>query len=233
MVAPTPDRAEIGGLPHGAEHDLVVGVRAVQERVVVELHDEGDAVHVPARGQAERAERRGDGIAFAGERQLKEVQRIEVGGVLGEARRRRVLDALVDREDGDVPGAAEASVVEHASEVAQHRRRAVAVGEHLARGSSGPGRVRCSAGNALARVAQEVVRFVAEKRLEVGAHVLVLMRVMLPEGQVRSPGRAASAASHVSRRRRLKFTSNSATPDASRPGPAHTLHGASCESVDV
>ena len=80
----------------------------------------------------ERAQRGRDGAAVAGERELQQVQRVEVGRVLREARRGGVLDALVDREDGEVSGAAEAAVVEQRAEIAQHGRGAVAVGEDAA-----------------------------------------------------------------------------------------------------
>ena len=169
MVAPTPTAPEVEGLAHGAEHDLVVGVGYVQERVVVQLADEGDAVHVLARGQPERAQRGGDGVALAGEGQLDDVQRIEVGRVLREARRGGVLDALVDREDGDVARAAQAPVVEHGAEVAQHGGAAVRVGEHPIE-VVGTGEGQVLGGERLGRVAQEGVGVVAQERMEVGAH---------------------------------------------------------------
>ena len=51
--------------------------------------------------------------------------RVEVLGIGRERRRGRVLDALVDREDREVPGPAQASVIVQRAEVAQHRRRTV------------------------------------------------------------------------------------------------------------
>ena len=104
MVAPDADRAEVGGLADRAEHDLVVGVRVVQEVVVVELHDERDAVGVAPGHEPEAAQGGGDGRAPARQGQLDQVGGVEVGRVLGEAGRGRVLDALVHGEDGQVAG---------------------------------------------------------------------------------------------------------------------------------
>jgi len=92
----------------------------VQQVVVVQLADEGDPMHVAARHDAEDAEGRGHGAALPFERELQNVRRVEVEGVLGKARTGRVLDALVDREDREVPGAAEAAVAVEGAEVAQH-----------------------------------------------------------------------------------------------------------------
>ena len=55
------DGTEFGGLGHGGEHDLVVGVGVVEELVVVELHDEGDLVGVATGHDAEDAQGGGDG----------------------------------------------------------------------------------------------------------------------------------------------------------------------------
>jgi hypothetical protein len=79
---------------------------------VVHLHDEGDLVDVGAGDGAEHPERGGDGVAAALERQLDDVARVEVLRVGGEAGGRGVLDPLVDGEDGHVPGAGQAAVIE-------------------------------------------------------------------------------------------------------------------------
>ena len=93
----------------------------------------------------EHAERGGDGVAAALDGQLDEVLRVEVGRVLGEGGRRRVLDALVDRQDRQVAGAAEAAVVEQRAQVAQHRDRSVRPAQTRSM-KSGPGRIRSSRG---------------------------------------------------------------------------------------
>ena len=93
--------------------------------------------------RAEHAERRGDGVAAALDRELDDVLGIEVVGVLGERRARGVLDALVDGQDRDIARAAEPAVGEDALERAQH-----GAGRLLSRTTrstkSGPGRWRRS-----------------------------------------------------------------------------------------
>ena len=99
-------RAHVGRLLDGAEHDLVELVRVGEELVVVHLHDERDLVGVLARHRAQHAEGGGDGVAAALDGQLDDVLRIEVVGVGRERGAGRVLDALVDRQDRQVAGAA-------------------------------------------------------------------------------------------------------------------------------
>ena len=74
---------------------------------------------------AEHAERRGDGVAAAFDRQLHDVLRIEVHRVRRERRARRMLDALIDRQDRHVAGAAEPAVIEQRLQAAQHARRPI------------------------------------------------------------------------------------------------------------
>ena len=75
--------------------------------------------------EPEHAERRGHGVAAALDRELHDVLGVEVGRVRRERRARRVLDALVDRQDRHVAGAAQAAGVEERLQAAQHARRAV------------------------------------------------------------------------------------------------------------
>jgi hypothetical protein len=103
--------AEVEGLLDRGEHLLVVGVGVAQEVVVVELHDEGDSVDIAPRDDAEAPDRRRHRVAVARQRQLDNIGRVEVLGVRSEARRRRVLDALVDRQDRDVARSAETAMV--------------------------------------------------------------------------------------------------------------------------
>ena len=70
----------------------------------------------------EHAERRGDGVAAALDRELDDVLGVEVLRVGREARPGGVLDALVDWQDRHVPRAAEPAVVDHELEVPQHAR---------------------------------------------------------------------------------------------------------------
>ena len=96
---------------------------------MVELDDERDPVDVAAGHRTQAAERGGDGAALPGHRQLAQVGRVEVEGVLGEAGRRRVLDALVDGQDRQVAGPTEPAVPIEGPEAAEHRRGTVGVPE--------------------------------------------------------------------------------------------------------
>ena len=122
---------EVGGLTDRREENLVVGRRVVQEVIVIDLHNEGNLVNVLARHGAEDAEGRRNGAAVTGNCEIAELGRVKVGRVLRETGRARVLDTLVDREDGEVSGAPEAAVVVQRAETAQHRWAAVGVGKHV------------------------------------------------------------------------------------------------------
>ena len=84
-----------------------------------------------------------NGVAAALDGEAHEVLGVEVGGVRREARARRVLDALVDREDRHVARAGEAPRVHEPLEVAQHVAVAVAVDEDAV-DEVGPGQVEQS-----------------------------------------------------------------------------------------
>ena len=133
---------------------------------MVELDDERDPVRVLARHRAQHAERRGDGVAAALDRELDDVLGVEVDRVLGERRARRVLDALVDGQDRDVAGAAEAAVGEDALERAQHGHGPVAVAVTTRSTKSGPGQVQALLRDRGALVAEEVFRLLAEDRFD-------------------------------------------------------------------
>ena len=79
---------------------------------MIELDDERDPVRPVARHGAEHAERRGDRVAPALDGELDELAGVEVLGIGSERRAGRVLDALVDREDRHVAGAAEPAVLD-------------------------------------------------------------------------------------------------------------------------
>ncbi len=86
-------------------------------------------MRVLARDRAEPAVRARDRVAAALDGEAHDVLGVEVDRVLGEARPARMLDALVDGEDGQVAGAAEAPGVEHLLDRAQHLRLPVGGGE--------------------------------------------------------------------------------------------------------
>ena len=76
-----------------------------------------------------------------------------------------MLNTLVHRQNGDVPGAAEAPVVEQGPEIAQHRGAAVAVAEDPVE-IVGSGEREVLGRERLGRVPQESVRILAEELLE-------------------------------------------------------------------
>ena len=97
---------------------------------MIELHDERNLVGVLAATRAKDAERGGDGVAAALDRELDDVLRIEVDRHLGEAGAGGMLDALIDRQDRDIPGAAQAAGVDNLLEIPKHGRLAVRHRQH-------------------------------------------------------------------------------------------------------
>ena len=96
--------------------------------------------------EPEHAERRGDGVAAAFDRQLHDVLGVEVGRVRRERRAGRVLDALIDRQDRDVAGAAEPAGVEQRLQAAAARAATGRTARRCDRRSRDPGRCRLSFG---------------------------------------------------------------------------------------
>ena len=119
-------RTHVVGLLDRSEHDLPGDVRVGEEFVVVHLHEEGDRVCVLASHRTKDAEGRGHRIAAAFDGQLHYVLGVEVDRVLGKARTGRVLDALIDRENGKVAGVGKTAGAVHALEVGQDAGIAVA-----------------------------------------------------------------------------------------------------------
>ena len=113
-------RPQFPRLLHTREHDLVVAVGIGQEFVVVQLDEEGDPVRVPARHGAQHAQRGRDRVAPALHGQLADVPRIEVHRIRRERRPRRVLNALVDRQNRQVAGPGQPSVAQNPLKAAQH-----------------------------------------------------------------------------------------------------------------
>jgi hypothetical protein len=129
---------------------------------VVELDDEGNLVRVLARDRAEHAERRGDGVAAALDRQLDDVFRVEVDRVRREARARRVLDALVNGQDRNEARPGEPAVVEERLQVPEHIHRAVGRDPHAVN-EVRAGQVQHVFGNGLAFVAEQLPGLFSEQ----------------------------------------------------------------------
>ena len=189
MVAPTPTAPMSKACFDAGEQDLVVRVRIGQELVVVELQDEGNLVGVLARHDAQHAERRGDGVAAALDRQLHDVLGIEVHRVGRERRAGRVLDALVDGQDRDVAGAAQAAVIEQ-----RLQARSTRVGRSDDRWSAvdevGPRQVEALFGNGLAAVLEQGDRVCSQDLFD-GSHAPILLlsrRAPVVDGAPRSAG---------------------------------------------
>ncbi|MBS1265067.1 MAG: hypothetical protein MAG471_00895 [Acidimicrobiaceae bacterium] len=98
---------------------------------MVELHDEGDPVGEPSGNRSQHTEGGGDRVAAALDCQFNNVGRVEVGGIGCKRCRRRVFDALVDREYRHVAGSAQATVVKERLDAAQHLWRPVGLGQHV------------------------------------------------------------------------------------------------------
>ena len=92
----------------------------VQHVVIVQLEDERNRARKLSRGCLEESQRRRVGVASRVERELE-----VIGGVIrrridGEAARRAVLEALVNRQDDELAGAGEAPRHHHPREVGKH-----------------------------------------------------------------------------------------------------------------
>jgi hypothetical protein len=103
---------------HSAEGILLI----LEHIVVVELENERDLAGVLGGDRLDEAKRRGIGIAAGFDRQLDVLAGIVTRRVGGERTARTVFKALVDREDNEFTGAAEATMGQQAGEVGQNAR---------------------------------------------------------------------------------------------------------------
>ena len=155
------DCAHLERLIDRGEHDLVVAVRIAEELVVVELQHHRNAMRILAGDRAKHAQGRGDCVAAAFDRELDNVGRVEVVGIFSERGARRMLDALIDRQDREVAGAAEAPSVVHRLQIAQHWHRAITVA-HDALYEIGAREVQTILVDRRAGVSKQIVGFIAE-----------------------------------------------------------------------
>ncbi len=116
------DCTHLPGLLDAAEHDLVVLGGIGEELVVIELDDKGNLVRILARYRTERPEGGNHGVAAAGDGELDDVLRVEVDRIGGKRSAGRVLDTLVDRQNGEVTGAGQPARVEELLQTAHHLR---------------------------------------------------------------------------------------------------------------
>ncbi len=172
-------RPEVECLVHRAEQPLVVRVRVAQHLVVVDLDDEGDLVRIFPRDGAENAQRGGDRIAAALDRQLHDVPRVEVDRVGREGRAGRVFDPLIDGQDRHVSGACESAVIEDRLQVPQNAGGPVRGGEHVV-DERRPGQVQRLPGDGLALVVQHPVGVASENLPHGVAHLLSPLSISNP-----------------------------------------------------
>ena len=172
------NRAQLPRLLNAREHDLVVAVGVGQQLVVVQLDEEGDAVGVAARHGTQHTERGGDGVAPAFHGQFADVAGVEIDGIRRKRSPRRVLDPLVDGEDGDIAGSGEPPVAQNLLHAAQHLGTPVRARDHAV-DEVGAGKVELVAGEAHGAIGQEVLGFGAEEVVDSGGcgHGVVLVRV--------------------------------------------------------
>jgi hypothetical protein len=84
------------------ERGLIVEVWVAQQRVVVQLDEEGNLVRVAARHGTEDAQRRGNRFTAAFDGQPHDVLRVEIDGVRSERASGGVFHALVYRKEGEI-----------------------------------------------------------------------------------------------------------------------------------
>ena len=112
---------------HGSGDRLVRILLLEQHVVVVQLEDQRHAARELPRAGLEKAERRRIGVAAGLDGELEVIARVVRGWVDGEAARRTVLDALVDRQDDQPSAASQGAGVQQPREVRQRARVVAAV----------------------------------------------------------------------------------------------------------
>ena len=119
------DGAEVFRFLHRSKQDLVELVRKRQQLVMINFHDERNLVGILSRDAAEYSERRSHPIASAVDRQLHNVAGIEILWVRRKGSARRMLNALVDRQDRNVSRAGQPPMIQQGLQRPQDRRRPI------------------------------------------------------------------------------------------------------------
>ncbi len=134
---------------------------------MIELHQKRNLVRVLPCDRSQDAERGGHGIAPAFDGQFHDVLGIEVRRVRRKRRTGGVLDALVDRKNGHVPGAGEPAMIQQRLQAGQHGRWAI---RHTINTLDvvGPGEMQRLFWNGLALMLKQSGRFFAENFFESG-----------------------------------------------------------------
>src|SRR5712692_4933040 len=92
---------------------------------MIDFDDEGNLVSIFSSDTAEHAERRGNTIASAVDRQLYNVAGVEILWVRRKRSARRMLNALIDRQDRNVSRARQPPVIQQRLQRTQDRRRPI------------------------------------------------------------------------------------------------------------
>src|SRR6201987_867484 len=117
------------GFLNRAEEDLVklVGIR--QQLVVIDFRNKRNLVRIFARNRSKHAKGGRHSVAPSLDRELHDVFTVKVIGILCEAGARRMLDALVHRQDRNITGAGQPSGEEDAMKIIQNAH--VPVGDRI------------------------------------------------------------------------------------------------------
>ena len=94
-------------------------VRVGEQLVVVDLNEKRNLVRILARHGAKDTKCGCHGIATSFDGELDDILRIKIGRILGEARSRGMLDALIHRKNGEIASACQAAGVIHPIQVVQ------------------------------------------------------------------------------------------------------------------
>ena len=108
MVKPTPTQPSRSASSTRGGHRLVADVAAGQAVGAVQLEDQRHLAGIGDRTDLERPERCGVGREPRLDRELEQIARVVGRGIGREAAGRAVLEALVDRQDHHLAGAARA-----------------------------------------------------------------------------------------------------------------------------
>jgi hypothetical protein len=129
-------------------------IRIGEEFVVVDLHQEWDFVGILTGHGTEDTEGGGNGVAATLDGELYDVLGIEIERILGKAGSGRVLDPLIDREDGEISGIGQATGAVHALEVGENA--GITITESMdAIDEIGAGKMKKILGDRFALVGQE------------------------------------------------------------------------------
>ena len=119
MVAPMAVGPHIPGLLHPGKEGLVVQCWVGEQFIVVDLEDKGNFMGIAPGYRGQDPQGGGHGVAAAFDGQFDDIFRIKIDGVGRKGRRRRMLDALVHRQDGKITGPGQPAMIEQGGQGTQ------------------------------------------------------------------------------------------------------------------